>query len=134
MTTKILILILAAATINFACATSAFAQTEKDQQRFSQVKHEVEKLGFDEQVEVRLQNGSTLKGRISGIADDQFMITDKQGTATKIPYPGARRVVKNFGSTRSQLGLLALGVGALAGMIALIVTVGKKDYVAPIQK
>ena len=90
MTTKILILILAAATINFACATSAFAQTEKDQQRFSQVKHEVEKLGFDEQVEVRLQNGSTLKGRISGIADDQFMITDKQGTATKIPYLGVR--------------------------------------------
>ena len=134
MTTKILILILAVATINFACATSAFAQTGKDQQRFSQVKHEVEKLGFDEQVEVRLQNGSTLKGRISGIADDQFMITDKQGTPTKIPYSSARRVAKHFGSTRSQLGLLALGVGALAGMIALIVTVGKKDYVAPIQK
>ncbi len=126
MITKIVTLILAAITINFACATSAFAQTNKDAQLFSQVKHEVEKLGFDERVEVRLQNGSTLKGRISGIADDQFVITDKQGTATRIPYSSARRVVKSFGSTRSQMGLLALSVGALVGMIALIVVVGRK--------
>src|SRR5947207_15897474 len=84
MTTKILILILAAATINFACATSAFAQTEKDQQRFSQVKHEVEKLGFDEQVEVSLKNGLTLKGRIGGSAADQLQLTDRHGPRTEI--------------------------------------------------
>ena len=104
MTTKILALILAAVTINFLCATSAFPQSGKNAPRFSQVKHEVEKLGFDEPVEIRLQDGSTLKGRISGIADDQFVITDKQGTATRIPYSSARRVVKNFGSTDRSLG------------------------------
>jgi hypothetical protein len=115
--------------INVVCVRFAHAQTDKDAQRFSQIKHEVEKLGFDEQVDVRLQNGATLKGRISGIADDQFVITDKQGTATKVPYTSARRVVKSNGSTRSQLGLFALGVGGLAGMIALIVVVGRKDSV-----
>jgi len=47
-------------TINFLCDTSAFAQSGKDAPGFSQVKHEVEKLGFDEPVEVRLQDGSTL--------------------------------------------------------------------------
>ena len=129
MITKIFTLVLAALTINFACECSAPAQTDKDAQRFSQVKHEVEKLGFDEQVEVRMQNGSTLKGRISGIADDQFVITDKNGAATKIPYSSARRVVKSVGSTRSQLGIFALGVGAAVGMIALIVVVGRKDSV-----
>ena len=126
---KLVTCLLSVSLISLTCVSSAPAQTDKDAQRFSQVKHEVEKLGFDEQVEVRLQDGSTLKGRISGIADDQFVITDKQGTATKVPYASARRVVKSNGSTRSQLGLFALGVGGLAGMIALIVIVGRKDSV-----
>ena len=125
---KLFTWLLSVSLISLACASSA-AQTDKDAQRFSQIKHEVEKIGFDEKVEVRLQNGSTLKGRISGIADDQFVITDKQGTATKVPYTSARRVAKSDGSTRSQLGLFALGVGGLAGMIALIVVVGRKDSV-----
>src|SRR2546430_16659466 len=92
MTTKILILILAAATINFDCATSAFAQTEKDQQRFSEVKHEVEKLGFDEQEEVRLKNGSNLKGGIRGIEEDHFMYNRRQGSSTEVPYCRGRGV------------------------------------------
>ena len=134
MITKLVTMILMVTTINCICAASAFAQTDKDAQRFSQVKHDVEKLGFDQKVEVRLQDGSIVKGRISGIAADQFVISDKQGANRKIFYASTRRVAKDPGSTSSQIGLLALGVGAAVGMIALIINVGKRDYVAPIQK
>ena len=129
MIKKLLTLTLAVVTIYLVCQRSTPAQTDKQAAQFSHVKHEVEKLGFDAKVEVRLQDGSTLKGRISGIAEDQFVITDKHGTATKIPYSNARRVMKDFGSTRSQAGFLALSVGALAGAIALIVVFGRRDSV-----
>src|SRR2546427_6159040 len=108
MITKLVTMILTVTTINFTCAASAFTQTDTDAQRFSHVKHDVEKLGFDQKVEVRLQDGSIVKGRISGIADDQFVITDKQGANKKIFYASTRRVAKDPGSTSSQIGLLAL--------------------------
>ena len=110
MITKLVTMILMVTTINFICAASAFAQTDKDAQRFSQVKHDVEKLGFDQKVEVRLQDGSIVN-HISGIAHDQFVITDKQGANRKFFCASTRRVAKDPGSTSSQIGLLAPGVG-----------------------
>lgn len=115
--------------IQLGFASLTRAQPDKDAQRFSKAKHDVEDLGFDAKVEVRLQDGSTLKGRITGIGDDQFVITGKDGTARKISYATTRRVRKDFGSNGRQLGELALiGVG-LAGVLALIFYVGRMDSV-----
>ena len=122
--------VLVALAINFACATSAPAQTNKDAARIDKLRRDVEKIGFDEQVEVKLNDETKLKGRVTGIADDQFVIADKKGTATKIPYSNIQRVVKHDDTTGSHLSGLALGVGVLAGVLALLVIVGRKDYVA----
>ena len=62
--------------------------------------------------------------------DDQFVITDQKGAATKIPYSNIQRVVKHDDTTGSHLRGLAMGVGVLAGVLALLVIVGRKDYVA----
>ena len=112
--------------INFACATSAPAQSNKDAARIDKLRRDVEKIGFDERVEVKLNEGTKLKGRITGIADDQFVITDQKGAATRIPYSNIKRVVKHNDTTGSHLGTLAQGEGALVGVLALIVVVGRK--------
>jgi hypothetical protein len=127
---RTLAVILVALAINLACATSTPAQSNKDIMRSDKLRKDVEKIGFDERVEVKLNDGTELKGRITGIADDQFVITDQKGAATKIPYFNIKRVVKHDDTTGSHLRGLAMGVGVLAGVLALLVIVGRKDYVA----
>ena len=121
---------LVALAVNFACATSAPAQSNKDDLRINKLRRDVETIGFDERVEVKLNDGTKLKGRITGIADDQFVITDQKGAATKIPYSNIKRVVKHDDTTGSQLSTLAVGVGVLAAVFAVLVIAGRSDYVA----
>jgi small nuclear ribonucleoprotein (snRNP)-like protein len=118
--------LLVALAINFACATVVPAQLNKDALRVDKLRRDVEKIGFDERVEVKLNDGTKLKGRITGIADDQFVITDQTRAATRVPYSNIKRVVKHDDTTGSHLGTLALGVGALVGVLTLLVVVGRK--------
>jgi hypothetical protein len=127
---RILAFALVALAINLACATSAPAQASKDILRIDKLRKNVEKIGFDERVEVKLNDRTKLKGRITGIADDQFVLTDQKGAATKIPYSNIKRVVKHDDTTGSHLGTVALGAGVLVGMLVLLAIVGQKDYVA----
>jgi preprotein translocase subunit SecF len=122
--------VLVALAINFACATSVPAQSNKDAARIEKLRRDVEKIGFDEQVEGKRNDGTKPNGRITGIADDQFVITDQKGAATKIPYSNIKRVVKHDDTTGSHLGTLAVGVGVLAVVLAVLVIVGRSDYVA----
>ena len=128
ITKRILAFALVSLAINFACATSAPAQSNN--LRIDKLRRDVEKIGFDERVEVKLNDGTKLKGRITGIADDQLVITGQQGAATKIPYSNIKRVVKHDDTTGSHLGTLAMGVGVLAGVLAVLVIAGRSDYVA----
>ena len=127
---KLLTVFLVVLLTNFACATSAPAQSSKDAVRIDKLRRDVEKIGFDERVEVKLNDGTKLKGRVTGIADDQFVITDQKGSATKIPYSNIKRVVKHDDTTGPQLGKFAVGMGVLAGVLAFLFVVGRKDYVA----
>ena len=65
---RTLAFVLVALAINFACATSAPAQSNKDVLRIDKLRKDVEKIGFDERVEVKLNDGTKLKGRVTGIA------------------------------------------------------------------
>jgi len=127
---KLLTVFLVVLLTNFACATSAPAQSSKDAVRIDKLRRDVEKIGFDERVEVKLNDGTKLKGRVTGIADDQFVITDQKGSATKIPYSNIKRVVKHDDTTGPQRGKFAVGMGVLAGVLAFLFVVGRKDYVA----
>ena len=127
---KLLTVFLSVLLASFAYATSAPAQSSKDAVRIDKLRRDVEKIGFDERVEVKLSDGTKLKGRVTGIADDQFVITDQKGAATKIPYSNIKRVVKHDDTTGSQLRTLAMGVGLLAGVLTVLVIAGRSDYVA----
>jgi hypothetical protein len=127
---KLLTVFLSALLVSFACATAAPAQSNKDILRIDKLRRNVEKIGFDELVEVKLNDGAKLNGRITGIADDQFVISDQKGAATKIPYSNIKRVLKHDETTGSHLRTLAIGVGVLAGVLAVLVIAGRSDYVA----
>lgn len=73
-----LMLIMVVALISFVCVDSAFAQADSDAQRVAKVKRAVNKIGVDEKVNVRLMDGTVLKGRTTEIGDDYFVLIDKQ--------------------------------------------------------
>jgi len=48
---------------------------------------EVHRLGFGKRVRVKLQNGTKVRGRITGRSDDQFVVTNSEtGAAMKVAY------------------------------------------------
>ena len=126
---KRIVIILAVLTLHLDWAVPSLAQTTPQNQRPSHIKHDLDKLGFDEKIAITLFDGSKLLGRISGIGDDQFTITIKDGSLKTIAYADTRRITKDFGSTGHQLAFLALSAGALAGLLAFIAVVGRKDSV-----
>ena len=125
---KLLTVFLSVLLTSFACATSAPAQSSKDAARIDKLRSDVEKIGFDERVEVKLNDGTKLKGRVTGIADDQFVITDQKGAATKILYSNIKRVVRHEDTKGPQLRSLAMGVGILGGVIGLLVVIKQTAY------
>ena len=132
---KPLILMLSILLVSLGCVTATPAQadkeppTVKEAQAAAKVKREVSKLGFNEQLDVKLRDGTKVRGRITGIADDVFLVTDSKGVETKIWYSGVKKVIKGDFSKGGQLKLFALAAGALGGMLALILIVGPKDSV-----
>ena len=70
--------ILAVALISSVCVISAFAQADPDAQRVAKVRKDVNKIGVDERANVRLNDGTVLKGRIKEIGDDYFVLIEKQ--------------------------------------------------------
>ena len=82
-------------------------------------KAEVFRLGFGKRVDVRLQDGATTGGRITGLAEDRFVLTNSKGAATPIAYAQVVRITKQ----KEKLGVFhkpwvgimftAAGVGTL---------------------
>ena len=64
--------------VSLVCVASTPAQADKESQRVDRVKHQVNKIGVDENVEVRLSDSTELKGRISVIGSDFFVLVDRK--------------------------------------------------------
>jgi hypothetical protein len=123
---KFLSLALITLVINLACGASAFASTnsEKEARLIEKVKSSITKLGTgtDARVEVKLRDKTKLKGYISEIGEDYFVVTDaKTGTATTVAYPQVKQVKGNNLSTGAKI---AIGVGVVIGVLLLIGLIG----------
>jgi hypothetical protein len=76
-------------------------------------------LGFGKRVDVQLKDGSKTSGRITGVANDRFVVTNSKGAAKPIAYAKVSRITKQ----KEKLGLFhkpwvgimftAAGVGTL---------------------
>ena len=85
----------------------------------SETRSVVQKFGFGKRIDVKLKNGSKTSGRITGLASDQFVVTDAKGKAISIDYTEVSRVTKQKEKLgifhRPWVGIMftAAGVGTL---------------------
>ncbi len=94
---KYLTLILTVLVINLSLSSVAFADTkvEKEAKFADKVKVNIIKLGTgtDAKVQVKLKDGTKLKGYVSQINENSFVVADeKTGAETEVPYPQAKQV------------------------------------------
>ena len=124
---KYLVFSLSILVINLSLSTLAFGETkeEKDAKFAEKVKANITKLGTgtDAKIEVKLKDGTKLKGYIREVNDEQFVVVDSQGNATPIPFPQAKQVKGNNLSTGVKI---AIGVG-IALAVLFIIGITAKD-------
>lgn len=125
---KYLTLILAVLVLNLSLSASAFAGTkeEKAVKLAEKVKTNITKLGTgkDARIEVKLRDNTKLKGFVSQINENSFVVTDeKTGTTTEVPYPNAKQVKGNNLATGFKIAIgiavvfLALFILGLTGVL-----------------
>jgi hypothetical protein len=98
----------------------AFAGSGNESKSLEKVKADIAKLatGPDAKVEVKLKDGSKVKGYISESNDEQFVVTDlKTARQTPVSYSHVRKARGH----NTKLGI-AIGVGILVTLIVLVTT------------
>lgn len=97
--------------------TQVRAQMGNDTQAVNKVRDGVQKIGIGPRarVEVKLQDGTRLKGYLSSADQNSFTLTDKTGSTRTVSYREAATVKKtgNGLSTKSWIILGAAAVGAV---------------------
>ena len=124
---KYLIVVLTFLVLNLSLNSVAFAETkpEKEAKFAEKVKINVTKLGAgtDAKIQVKLKDGTKLKGYVSQINENSFVVTDeKTNVATEIPYPNAKQVKGNNLNTGVAI---AIAAGILVGIIIVFAIVGE---------
>ena len=118
-----IILLLNAFSFNFAFAGSK----ENKEARFAaRVKENVRKLGTgkDARVEVKLRDKTKLKGYVSQINENSFIVVeDNTNLATEVPYPNAKQVTGQNLPAGVKIAIIA-GI-ALAVIILVVYAAGK---------
>ncbi|HWW75939.1 MAG TPA: hypothetical protein VNZ44_11105, partial [Pyrinomonadaceae bacterium] len=97
----------------------ARAQTREATRTAEKARAEVQKLGANPQrrVEVRLLDGTKLKGAIGAAGEDNFTLTDaKTGTPRTLAYAEVARVKKPGGGL-STASWIIIGAAATAAII-----------------
>lgn len=102
----------------------AKSKEEKAAEFALKVKSEISRLGTgpDARIEVKLRNKTKLKGFVSSIGEESFVVTsDKTGVTTEVPYPDVAKVKGNNLSTGAIIAIAAgIGVGVTFLIIYLI--------------
>ena len=120
MLKKLLSLLLTALLINVS-ANVVYARSQDDEQarRIEKIKDNVFKLGLGEEarVEVRLHDGTKLKGYIREATDSNFTVVDGKGIATTITYSQVAQLKGKNRLTATKVGIAAAkAVGIVAGV------------------
>jgi hypothetical protein len=125
MTKKLTALAIAALAINFAWVTPALAQTDQDAQRLAKVKQAVNKIGIDERARISLLDGTKLKGRITEIGEDYFVLApEKTESANRIKFAQVKQAKPIAENPFGDPGLL-MGLGLIPVILALAVLGGR---------
>lgn len=119
---KVLSLALVFVLSNLVCFTPTISgtTTDKESQFADKVKASIAKLGTGPatHVELKLRDGTKLKGYVAEIAADHFVVADvKTGETTAVPYPQVKKVKGNNLSTGVQIAIVAIVALAVIALI-----------------
>jgi hypothetical protein len=109
-----------------ATLVAAKTQAERDAQTLEGVKAKVARLGIGEKarVTVKLKDGTKMKGYISQVKDDEFIVRDrKTDEPGVVRYRDVARVESNRGhSTARNIAIgTAVGAGSVLTVLALLI-------------
>ena len=103
--------------------TVAIVAQDRSQRSFAadaaSAKAEVNKLGFGKRVNVKLKDGNQAQGRITGFAQDHFVVTDSKGAASAIAYSEVSKIARQkeklgvFDKPWAGIMFTAAGVGTV---------------------
>ena len=122
MLKKMLSMLIVVLLINLAVLPSVYAndtKAEKDAKFAEKVKTNIAKLGVgtDSKVEVKLKDGTKLKGYVSEINEDGFVVTDTNGKSTPVSYPQTKQVKGNNLSTGV---IVTIGFGIFIAVLLIL--------------
>ena len=113
--------------LNLIFYSTAMANTEKDAKFAEKVKANIAKLGTgqDAKVEIKLKDGTKLKGYVSEVKDSGFVLTNENtGISNEIPYLQVKQVKGN----NLSLGVrIAIGIGVILAIGALLALTALSD-------
>jgi hypothetical protein len=113
--------------ITLVSVNSTPAQADKESQRIDKVKHQVNRIGIDENVEVRLSDSTRLKGRISVIGDNYFVLVErKTGDATTLNFAQVKQIRTALDNPFSDPAVL-MGITLIPAIIVLCVLASRAD-------
>jgi hypothetical protein len=121
MKKKLIVSTLTVLVLNLFLSASVFADTreEKDVKLADKIKSNIERLGSgqDARVEVKLKDGTKVKGYVAQIGETSFSVMpDNSASATTVPYPAAKQVKGNNLSTGVKI---AIGVGIVVVILII---------------
>ena len=102
--------------LNLTFYSTAMANTEKEAKFAEKVKANIAKLGTgkDAKVEIKLKDGTKLKGYVSEVKDSGFVLTNENtGISNEIPYLQVKQVKGGNSKTGQRLFAIVLVVGLL---------------------
>lgn len=121
MLKKICSVALAALLLQVAAAPAlAKSAAEKEAKRVEKIRTQFAKLGTgkDARVKLELRDKTKLEGYISEAGQESFVVVNKAGIATMVPYPQIKKAQGNNLSTGAKI---AIGIGIGAGITLLII-------------
>jgi len=128
MLKKLCSILIACALVSVVTMRPALAKSDNDKQSRAaeKVKVGILKLGTgtEARVEVKLRDGTKLKGYISETNEDSFVVVDaKTGASIPVAYPQVKQVK---GNNLSNGAKLAIAVGIIVAIVlGVVLTRGK---------
>jgi hypothetical protein len=105
-----------------AAVVPAFAKSDanKEAERAEKIRTQLVKLGTgkDALVRLELRDKSKLEGYISEAGAESFVVTNRDGKTTTVPYPQVRKAQGNNLSTGAKI---AIGAGVVAAIVLIVI-------------
>lgn len=125
MLKRTLSLLLVLFVANLALPPSTFANTKNDKETefIEKLQASLHKqgVGIDSKIKVKLNDGTKLKGYVSEINDDKFVVVnEKTGQNVSVAYPQVKQAQGNNWNTRKTIRIAAT-IGLVVIAIAIIV-------------